>query len=98
VLTVNAVLAAPAPTVTLEGTVTTEVLLLDSVTCAPPAGAGPLRVTVPVDDWVPPTTFAGFKLNEESWTKEPAEACSKIQTAGFGSLIGTITNFDGEIT
>ncbi len=27
-----------------------------------------------------------------------AEDCSKIQTAGFGSFNGTITNFDGEIT
>jgi hypothetical protein len=34
--------------VTFVGTVTVVVLLLVSVTVAPPAGAGPLSVTVPV--------------------------------------------------
>ena len=38
-------------------------LLLDSVTTAPPTGAGPLSVTVPVDD-VLPTTDDGFSVSE----------------------------------
>src|SRR3989442_12673421 len=46
VVTVNVALVAPAGTVTLAGTVAAE-LLLDSVTCAPPAGAGPARAPVP---------------------------------------------------
>ena len=41
------------------------VLLLESATCAPPVRAGPLSVTVPVDDCKPPTTFVGFRLNDE---------------------------------
>ena len=49
-----------AATVTLPGTVAAAVLLLDSVTTAPPAGAGPLSVTVPVE-LVPPRTEVGFK-------------------------------------
>src|SRR2546429_2323603 len=49
VLTVKVALVAPAGTVTLEGTVTAAVLLLESATCAPPAGAAPLNVTVPVE-------------------------------------------------
>jgi hypothetical protein len=89
---------APAPTVTLEGTVATDVLLLESITGAPPAGAGPLSVTVPVDDCVPPTTLVGFKLDEERWAAEPVEDCSKTHTEGFGSLAGIAANLEGEIT
>src|SRR2546430_14388234 len=47
VVTVNVTLVAPTGTVTLAGTVAAE-LLLDSVTCAPPAGAGPFSGTGPV--------------------------------------------------
>ena len=54
-------LVLPAGMVTLEGTVATLVLLLLSVTRAPPLGAGPLSVTVPVEG-VPPRTLVGFKL------------------------------------
>jgi len=64
VLTVKVTLLAPAGTITLEGTLAAP-LLLERKTCAPPAGAGPVRVTVPVEDW-PPKTFAGFSVNEES--------------------------------
>ena len=62
-VTVNVPDVAPAATVTLEGTVAAPVLLLLSVTTAPPVGAGPFSVTVPVD--VPGgVTLVGFKLNE----------------------------------
>jgi hypothetical protein len=65
VLTVNVALVAPAATVTLEGTLAVVVLLLESATWAPPAGAGPLSVTVPVEDCAP-TTLIGISVNEES--------------------------------
>jgi hypothetical protein len=65
VLTVNVALVAPATTVTLEGTVAAAVLLLESATCAPPAGAAPLNVTVPVEDCVPPITLVGLSVSEE---------------------------------
>ena len=54
---------APLGTVTFAGTLATDVLLLDSDTTAPPAGAGPLSVTVPVEG-LPPTTLDGFTPHE----------------------------------
>src|SRR5258708_24532466 len=66
VLTVNVALVAPAATVTLDGTLAAAVLLLDSATAAPPDGAAPLSVTVPVEDCVPPTPLVGCTVNERS--------------------------------
>src|SRR2546425_6469048 len=66
VLTVNVTLVAPTGTVTLAGTVAAE-LLLDSETCAPPAGAGPSSVAVPVE-LLPPVTVVGFTPSEERRT------------------------------
>ena len=56
-------LVLPAATVTLAGTVAAEVLLLDKEITAPPAGAGALRVALPVEV-PPPTTLVGLKVSE----------------------------------
>jgi hypothetical protein len=64
VLILKVALLAPAGTVTLEGTLAAP-LLLESMTCAPPAGAGPLKVTVPVENCAPPITLEGSSVNEE---------------------------------
>lgn len=56
-------MVAFAATVTLAGTLAAAVLLLDRVTTAPPAGARPVKVTVPVEE-VPPKTEAGLKVTE----------------------------------
>ena len=61
--TVKFTVVAPAGTVTLAATVAAVVLLEDSVTTVPPAGAGPFSVIVPVLD-VPPFTDVGFSTTE----------------------------------
>ena len=62
VLTVKLALVAPAGTVTLEGTPAAP-LLLERRTWAPPAGAAPVNVTVPVETPTPPTTLVGFNVS-----------------------------------
>jgi len=64
VVTLNVALVAPAATVTLAGTDAAG-LLLESVTCAPPAGAGPFSVTVPVEE-PPPVTLVGLTVSDET--------------------------------
>jgi hypothetical protein len=61
--TVNVAVVLPGGTVTLPGTVATAVLVLDSVTTTPPAGAAALSVTVPVDV-PPPETLIGSTLSD----------------------------------
>jgi hypothetical protein len=54
-----------AAMVTLAGVPATVALLSDSPTMTPPAGAGALRVTVPVTE-VPPITLFGLTLTDAS--------------------------------
>jgi len=61
----NVAVLAPAPTVTLAGTVA-EVLSLPSAIVAEPAGAGAVRLTVPVA-FCPPVTTDGLAVTELSW-------------------------------
>ena len=63
---------APAATVVEAGTITALVLLLVSITTAPPAGAGTASATVPVLP-APPVTIAGFSVT--------------VPTAGFTTRV-----------
>ena len=65
VVTVKVALVAPAPTVTLAGTVAAPGRLLVRVTTVPPAGAALASATVPVAG-VPPVTLAGLTVNDVS--------------------------------
>ena len=58
----NVALVAPAATVTVPGTLAA-VLLSESETTAPPAGAAAFNVTVPWVD-VPPTTVDGLTTSD----------------------------------
>src|SRR5882724_6785356 len=96
VLTVNVAVVAPPATVTLDRALAAVVLLLESVTTAPPEGAAPLNVTVPVEAF-PPVTLVGFSETEERVTDAGAvEDNSKSNTAGLGSFSETATNFEAE--
>ena len=72
VLTANVAVVAPAATVTLAGAVA-EAWLLERVISAPPVGAAPVSVTVPVED-EPPVTDAGFTLRADRLAG-PAAPC-----------------------
>ena len=67
VLTVKVAAVSPGAIVTLAGTVATAVLSLDRLTTAPPVGAVPLNITVPVDG-VSPVTAVGFKVTDATVT------------------------------
>ena len=64
VLTLKVAVVAPAGIVTEPGTLATVGSLLDKEMTAPPLGAGPPNVTVPVDE-LPPLTLAGLTLSDE---------------------------------
>ena len=69
VVTAKVPVAWPAATATLAGTMA-EALPLDKVTIAPPVGAAPVSVTVPVAD-CPPVTEAGLTASEASASEAP---------------------------
>ena len=72
VLTPKVALKAPAATVTLAGTETTDAFALLSVTTAPPLGAAPVNVIVPCAA-VPPTTEVGLTLTAERLAGDDVE-------------------------
>ena len=77
VLTPKVALEAPAATVTLAGTETTDVFALLSVTTAPPLGAPPVNVIVPCAV-VPPTTEVGLTLTADRLAVVVVDAASAV--------------------
>ena len=65
VVTVKMVEVLPADIVAVADTWAAPVLLLESVTTAPPAGANPFNVTVPVE-LLPPATDVGFSVRRHT--------------------------------
>ena len=66
VATLNVAVVCPAATVTLAGTCA-DALLLERFTTAPPDGAAPVSVSVPVE-LLPPTTVVGLRETDERVT------------------------------
>jgi hypothetical protein len=91
VFAVNVALVWPAGTVTLAGTVTSEVFALESVTRAPPSGAGPFNVTLPVAG-VPPGTLP---LNS-IWPSSGNSVMSALTVAEF--QVAEIRTFVAAVT
>src|SRR5262245_16803202 len=77
--------------VTVAGTLAA-LLLLESVTCAPPEGAAALRVTVPVDDCAPPLTLVGFSVSEETVTGGGVTVSEAVRSEERrdGEVVGTV--------
>jgi len=65
VVIANVAAVSPFRTVTCEGTLTMEALSLTRGTSAPPLGAGPVSVTVPIAP-DPPATLTGLTVSESS--------------------------------
>jgi hypothetical protein len=63
VVTVNVALVAFAGMVTDDGTCAADVRLLRSDTLAPPGGAAPFSVTVPIEE-LPPVTVLGLSVSD----------------------------------
>lgn len=106
VVTVKLAEVEPASTVTFAGTEATE-LLLDRETTEPPAGAGPVRVTVPVAE-APPPTVVGFTANDNSvigggmtvnvafrvWPPSEPEMMTSVEEATKLALTGKVAVLD----
>jgi hypothetical protein len=86
VATANVALAVPEAKETDEGTMAAELLLV-SVTTAPPAGAGPVKVTVPCDA-VPPVTEVGFSVRVDIATPPwlPLREMVTVELAAIATL------------
>jgi len=76
----NFALVLPAAILTLVGTVAAVVLLVDSVTTAPPDGAALVSVAVPCEP-LPPTTVDGLSEIADSDGGDVADCGVKLRTA-----------------
>src|SRR6476469_2756058 len=89
VVTVHVAVVDPAVTLTLVGTCAAVVLLLLSPPGAPPVGAAPLSVTVPVDE-LPPVTLVGFTVTDDKDGPDEVPAAFKAKMTASHPLFGSV--------
>jgi hypothetical protein len=87
VVTAKVAEVAFAGIVMLAGTVAIVLSLVLSTTVAPDEGAGPLKVTVPVDE-LPPSTDVGLKVTELTRTELATE---KLMTKSSGLALPAVS-------
>ena len=76
--------------------VTKAVLLLDSVTGVPPAGAGPSSVTVPTDD-VPPFTLVGFITTDATLGGRTVKLAFRVTPAYTAEIVTDVLAVTGVV-
>jgi len=89
VVTEKVAVVDPAETLTLAGTCAAVVLLLVRDTVAPPLGAAPLSVTVPVDE-LPPVTLVGFRVTDDKDGPDEVPAAFKATMTASHPLFGSV--------
>jgi hypothetical protein len=89
-------LVAPEGTVTLEGTVATDGLLLLSDTEIPPLGAAPVSFTVPVE-LAPPTTELGMSDSELNAGTVTVSVADLIDPPLFAIIVTGVEDATGTV-
>jgi hypothetical protein len=88
VINVKLLVVVPAASVKVVGTAATAVLLLDSLTTAPPEGAGSLSVMVAIDALLP-VTLIGFNVRDFN---EPRTVV--IAVAELSLILGSVSRLE----
>ncbi|PWB65156.1 MAG: hypothetical protein C3F14_05800, partial [Deltaproteobacteria bacterium] len=96
VVTWNVAVVEPAATTTVDGTVAVDVLLLVNDTEAPPAGAGPFSVTVPVET-VPPFTVVGLKDSDDSEGRFTVRVEERVTPLNEAEMVAVVEEETGKV-
>ncbi|MCK7490004.1 MAG: hypothetical protein MZU79_07120 [Anaerotruncus sp.] len=94
VVIVNIAVVWPGATVTEAGTCAVAVRLLLRVTTVPPAGAGPVNVTVPVDGF-PPRTLLGLRIRDEATGAVTVKVAVRVVPRYVAEIVSVLLEVTG---